>query len=274
MNLLVISCPDRPGIIAAVSDFLFRNGANVIHSDQQTTHEEPRQFFLRIEFEGPADLGEGFAEVAECFSMNYRFIGDHERMRLAIFVSKEDHCLQEILWQIRAGDIRAEVAAVVGNHDSLRPIAESFGLPFHHIPVEPGRKAEAEDAQWRIAGEVDLVVLAKYMQILSGDLIAKLSGRVINIHHSFLPAFIGAKPYHQAYQRGVKLIGATAHYVTEDLDAGPIIEQDVERVDHRADVAELRRIGRHIERSVLARAVKWHTERRVFVDGNRTVVFP
>lgn len=272
---LIVSCPDRPGIVAAVSDFLFRHGANITHSDQHSTHEEAPRFFLRVEFEGPdaGALRTPFRELAEPFGMEWRLVAASDLPKLAVFVSKEDHCLQELLWQIRAGDIQAEVSCVVGNHPDLKPVADLFGVPFHHVPVAKENKENAEARQTELAAGADLIVLARYMQIVSADFLERWSGRVINIHHSFLPAFVGARPYHQAYARGVKLIGATAHYVTQELDAGPIIEQDVERVDHRADVPELRRIGRQIERAVLARAVKWHVEDRVLVDGNRTVVF-
>lgn len=271
LSRLLVSCPDRPGIVAAVSDFLFRAGANIVHSDQHTTPDAPRKFFLRIEFEGAdtAALSPAFAELG----LEYRFVAASARKRLAVFVSKEDHCLQELAWQIRAGDIPADIALVVSNHPDLGPLAESLGFPFHHIPVTSATKPEAEAAQLALVADMDAVVLAKYMQILSSDFLRRCPVPVINIHHSFLPAFVGARPYHQAYQRGVKLIGATAHYVTEELDAGPIIDQDVERVDHRADVDELRRLGRHIERAVLARAVLWHVEDRVMLDTHRTVVF-
>lgn len=272
---LLVSCLDQPGIVAAVSAFLFQAGANIVHSDQHTTPDEPRKFFLRIEFEGadPVDLSEDFWQVAARFGLTFRFVSASIRKRLAVFVSKEDHCLQELAWQIRAGDIPADIAFVVSNHPDLGPLATSLGLPFHHIPVTSTAKPEAEAAQIALAETTDAIVLAKYMQILSPDFLRECPVPVINIHHSFLPAFVGARPYHQAYQRGVKLIGATAHYVTEELDAGPIIDQDVERVDHRADVDDLRRLGRHIERAVLARAVRWHVEDRVMLDTHRTVVF-
>jgi formyltetrahydrofolate deformylase len=273
---LVVSCPDRTGIVAAVSDFLFRQGANLVHSDQHSTHDSPARFFMRVEFEGvDADLlAREFAPLADKFCMEARFIPDDRKKRLAIFVSREDHCLQELLWQIRSGDLFAEAAMIIGNHEDLRPIAESFGIPFHHVPFDASSKKVAEAKQKAlIADGIDAIVLARYMQILSADFLTEWQGRVINIHHSFLPAFAGAKPYHQAYDRGVKLIGATAHYVTAELDAGPIIEQDVQRVDHRADISSLRRLGGQIERAVLARAVKWHVEDRVLVHGNRTVVF-
>ena len=273
---LVVSCPDQPGIVAAVSDFLFRQGANIVHSDQHSTHDSPARFFMRVEYEGvSADLlASSFDALATKFRMEARFIPDDRLKRLALFVSKEDHCLQELLWQIRSGELPAIASMVVANHPDLRPIAESFGVPFHCVGFDAASKKEAEAEQLSLIRDgIDAIVLARYMQILSADFLQGWEGRVINIHHSFLPAFAGAKPYHQAYDRGVKLIGATAHYVTADLDAGPIIEQDVQRVDHRSDIASLRRLGGQIERAVLARAVRWHVEDRVLVHGNRTVVF-
>jgi formyltetrahydrofolate deformylase len=273
---LVVSCPDRPGIVAAVSDFLFRQGANIVHSDQHSTHDSPARFFMRVEFEGPdADsLAEPFGSLAARFEMDVRLVPSERTKRLAVFASKEDHCLQELLWQVRSGDLRAEIAMVVSNHENLSTTAESFGVPFHHVPVSPDTKSDAEVRHLELLEQkIDLVVLARYMQILSPEFLAIWGGRVINIHHSFLPAFAGARPYHQAYERGVKIIGATAHYVTADLDAGPIIEQDVHRVDHGSDPSDLMRIGRQTERAVLARAVRWHVEDRVLIDGSRTVVF-
>ena len=278
---LLISCPDRPGIVAAVSRFLFDRGANVIHSDQHSTSVEGGTFFMRIEFalpgleeRGPALEAQFANEVARGFDMDWRLAYAAHLKRIAIMVSKEDHCLLELLWHWRAGDLRAAIAMVISNHATLRGTVEAWGIPFHHVPVERDRKAQAEQRQLHLLeGTVDTVVLARYMQIVSGTFLTHFSHDVINIHHSFLPAFVGARPYEQAYHRGVKLIGATAHYVTEALDAGPIIEQGVERVDHRHDVADLRRIGRMIERIVLARAVTWHVEDRVLVHGNKTVVF-
>ena len=271
---LVIRCPDRPGIIAAVSEMLFRRGINIVHSDQHSTHDDPPVFFLRIEIESndPVSLDEDFAALVQAFDMSARVVLAEERPRLAVFVSKEDHCLQELLWQCRSGDIPAVVAVVVSNHPDLRDLARHYGAEFHHTPMGADKHATEERQQARIE-RCDAVVLARYMQIVSPWFVDQWAGRMINIHHSFLPAFVGANPYRQAYGRGVKLIGATAHYVTSELDAGPIIEQDVQRVDHRAEVGELRRLGRQVERSVLARAVKWHVEDRVLVDGNRTVVF-
>ncbi|CAI6079095.1 formyltetrahydrofolate deformylase [Cohnella sp. JJ-181] len=277
---MLISCPDRPGIVAAVSQFLYEQGANILQSDQYTTDPESGMFFMRIAFDLagleqnlPA-LQEDFARIADRFEMRWSVYRALRRKRLAIFVSREDHCLLELLWQWQAGDLDAEISMVVSNHNDMRGLVESFGIPFHHIPVTAETKAEAEKRQLELtAGKVDLVILARYMQIITPKFIEHFTNRIINIHHSFLPAFVGGKPYHQAYDRGVKLIGATAHYVTAELDAGPIIEQDVQRVSHRNNVEELRRMGRHIERIVLARAVKWHIEDRLVVYQNKTVAF-
>lgn len=271
LRRLIISCPDRLGIVAAVSTYLANHGANMVHADQHTTHDGNR-FFMRIEIEEGDDFLD-FAGLAVEFKMDYRFVETNYLKKLAIFVSKEDHCLMELLWHVRAGDIPAEIAVVIGNHPELAGVTAPFGIPFHHVPVSAQIKEEAERKQLELCRGSDVIILARYMQIVSPGFLSVWKDRVINIHHSFLPAFVGAKPYHQAFDRGVKLIGATAHYVTEELDAGPIIEQDVARVDHRADANELKRLGRQVERSVLARAVKWHVEDRVLVHGNRTVVF-
>jgi formyltetrahydrofolate deformylase len=276
---LLVDCPDRPGIVSAVSGFLFAAGANIVRSDQYTTDPQDGTLHLRMEFtlpDGRVDaLAERFArEVAEPLAMTWRIWDTHARKRLAILVSREEHCLLELLWRARQGQLEAEVCAVISNHPDLRGEVEGFGLPFHHVPVTRETRPEAEARLLELlAGRCDVVVLARYMQILSGDLLDRLGAPVINIHHSFLPAFPGAGPYARAKERGVKLIGATAHYVTEELDAGPIIEQDVIRVTHRDDVDELRRLGADIERLVLARAVQWHCEDRVLVHGGTTVVF-
>ncbi len=283
---LLVSCPDRPGIVAAVSGFLAERGANIVHADQHTTHAD-RRFFLRVEFdqdplsewlglgrgqgEGLERMAEAFAPIAEAFDMDARFVDPARRKRIAVFVSKEDHCLLELLLHQRAGDLEAEIALVASNHPDLAPVVAPYGVPFHHVPM--GDKAEGERRQRELTDGLDLIVLAKYMQIVSPAFLEEWAGRIVNIHHSFLPAFVGARPYHQAHERGVKLIGATAHYVTEELDAGPIIEQDVRRVDHRADPQAMRRLGRQVERTVLARAVGWHCEDRVMVHDGRTVVF-
>lgn len=277
---LLISCPDRPGIVAAVSQFLFERGGNIVHSDQHTTDPEGGIFFMRIECDLPeldmrgAALEQEFEPIAHRFQMDWRLAYAARVKRLAIFVSKAEHCLLELLWRWKAGDMAAEVAIVVSNHPDLRGLVEAYGIPFHHIPVTRETQDQAEAAQLTLVEDtVDLIVLARYMRILSPGFISRFPNRIINIHHSFLPAFAGTDPYTQAYVRGVKLIGASAHYVTDELDAGPIIAQDVERVDHRSDVEELKRIGRHVERMVLARAVTWHLEDRILVHGNKTVVF-
>ncbi|PWW02483.1 formyltetrahydrofolate deformylase [Paenibacillus cellulosilyticus] len=277
---MLISCPDRPGIVAAVSHFLHEHGANIVQSDQYTMDPEGGMFFIRFEFdlndmerELPI-LQEDFTRVADRFEMKWHTFRASRKKRIAIFVSKEDHCLLELLWQWQAGDLDAEIAMVVSNHNDMRGLVEGFGIPFHHIPVTPDTKPEAERKQMElVADKIDLIVLARYMQIIPQKFIEQFPNRIINIHHSFLPAFVGGKPYHQAYQRGVKIIGATAHYVTEELDGGPIIDQDVQRVTHRDNVDNLKRIGRTIERVVLARAVKWHIEDRILVHQNKTVVF-
>ena len=277
---MLISCPDRPGIVAAVSRFLYEHGANIVQSDQYTMDPSGGMFFIRIEFdlnrlaERLPELEAKFAETAAAFDMTWKVYRADVRKRLAIFVSREDHCLLELLWQWQAGDLDADIAMVISNHPHMRELTESFGIPYHHVPVTPETKQEAEAKQLELMqGKVDAVVLARYMQIVSPEVISHYPNRIINIHHSFLPAFVGGNPYRQAYERGVKLIGATAHFVTEELDAGPIIEQDVQRVSHRDNVEDLKRIGRHIERTVLARAVKWYTEDRIIVYGNKTVVF-
>jgi formyltetrahydrofolate deformylase len=277
---LLISCPDCPGIVAAVSDFLFQRGANIIHSSQHSTAPSSGRFFMRVVFDlagfthESAEVEAAFDEIADRFQMQWRIEHAARRKRLAIFVSKQDHCLLELLWQWRAGDLYADIAMVISNHADVGEAVTSLGIPFHHVPVLPGAKHEAEERELALLeGQVDLVVLARYMQVLSSDFCRQWPQRIINIHHSFLPAFVGARPYEQALRAGVKLIGATAHYVTEELDAGPIIEQGVERVDHRHTVDDLVRIGRLIERHVLARAVRWHVEDRVLVHEKGTVVF-
>ena len=273
---LVISCPDQPGVISAVSTFLARAGANIVRSDQYSTDPAGGAFFLRMEFTGAtADIAERFGEeVGERFGMSWRFWDAGRLKRVAILVSREDHCLQELLWRSRRGELEAELVLVASNHEDTRRDVEAFGLPFHHVPVTPDTKPAAEERLLvLLAGSCDLVVLARYMQILSREFLDRLGVPVINIHHSFLPAFAGAAPYGQARERGVKLIGATAHYVTEELDAGPIVEQDVIRVSHRDDVPMLARLGADIERAVLARAVQWHCQDRVLRNGATTVVF-
>jgi formyltetrahydrofolate deformylase len=277
---LLISCADRPGVVAAVTQLLFEQGANVVDSDQHTEPDDLR-FFMRLEFDLPGlqerlpALERAFQPVAERFGMQWRLTPAARVKRMAIFVSKQDHCLQELLWLWKKGELAAHIPLVVSNHPDAREVVAPFGVPLHHIPVTPDTKARAEASALELVRthDVDLIVLARYMQILSPDFIAGFGRPIINIHHSFLPAFVGANPYAQAHARGVKLIGATAHYVTPELDAGPIIDQDVHRVGHRDAVADLVRIGRRVERNVLARAVDWHLEDRVLLHGNKTVVF-
>lgn len=276
---LLVSCPDGPGIIAAVTQFLAGSGCNILEADQHTS-PSTSTFFLRIEFELSDvraklhSLQDAFASVADRFAMSWQMERVDRRKRVAVFVSKELHCLTELLWQWQAGDLFAEIAMVVSNHDAGRALVESFHVPFHHLPVTRDTKPEVEARQLDLLGDdMDLVVLARYMQVLTPAFVARYPRRIINIHHSFLPSFVGKQPYERAFERGVKLIGATAHYVTADLDAGPIIEQDVQRISHRHEVDDLKRIGRHVERTVLARAVKWHLEDRVLTHGNKTVVF-
>ncbi|MDT7918982.1 MAG: formyltetrahydrofolate deformylase [Meiothermus sp.] len=277
---LLITCPDRPGIVAAVSGFLFEHGANITDLDQHSTDPEGGLFFMRLEFQTPhldvsrEILEKAFAErVAARFEMNWRIAYAADLKKVAILVSRYDHALLELLWRHSNRELPCELTQVISNHDDLRLEVERFGIPYHYVPVEKERKEEAEAQMLELLGDTDLVVLARYMQILTPHFVARYPNRIINIHHSFLPAFVGANPYKQAYTRGVKIIGATAHYVTEELDQGPIIEQDVARVSHRHDVADLVRLGRDLERNVLARAVQWHLEDRIIVYGNKTVVF-
>jgi formyltetrahydrofolate deformylase len=276
---LLMSCPDQPGIVAAVSRFLFDSRANIIRSGQYSTDPEGGTFFLRMEFTLGEDHRGGFAErfglaVAERFGMTWRLWDAAKLKRVAILVSRYDHCLQDLLWRWRRSELGADIVLVASNWEDLRADVEAFGLPYHHVPVRRDGKPEAEARLLELLrGSCDVVVLARYMQILSEEFLDRLGVPMINIHHSFLPAFAGAGPYERAKERGVKLVGATAHYVTEELDAGPIIEQDVVRVTHEHTVAQLTRTGAEIERIVLARAVTWHCQDRVIRNGNTTVVF-
>jgi formyltetrahydrofolate deformylase len=275
---LLLSCPDRPGIVARVAGFLADAGRNIIDADQHSTDQGT--LFMRLVFESALEkerdeLYTRFgAAVAEPLSMKYRFAEAGRLPRVALMASKEDHCLLDLLWRFRSEELRGEPVLVISNHVDHEQAVRSFGVPYHHVAVTQETKPEAERAALELMrGQVDLVVLARYMQILSGAFLEELGCPAINIHHSFLPAFAGADPYQRAWERGVKLIGATAHYATVDLDAGPIIEQDTARVSHRDEVGDLVRIGRDLERLVLARAVRAHLEDRVLVDGERTVVF-
>ena len=279
-NVLILSCPDRRGIVATVTALLFEHGANIEES-QQFDDVRTDQFFMRIRFSveigGPSttrwrDL---FTPVATAYEMEWSIRDAATPYRALLMVSRFGHCLNDLLFRWRSGGLNLDVPAVVSNHRDLEPLVESYGIPFHHVPVTAATKPEAEDRLREVVArhDIDVVVLARYMQVLSDELTSELSGRVINIHHSFLPSFKGAKPYHQAFARGVKLVGATAHYVTADLDEGPIIEQDVVRVDHRMAPDDLVRAGEEVESRVLARAVRWHCESRVLLNGDRTVVF-
>ena len=276
---LVVRCPDRPGIVAVLSGLMAEAGANIIDSQQHSSDPSGGTFTLRLEFfladlaGRRAGLEQRLAALAGAWGMVWRLTEAAHRPTLAVFVSRTDHVLQELIYRVRAGDLRAEIACIVSNHPHLEPVARAAGIAFHHVPVTPETKDQAEAEALRLIGDVDLVVLARYMQIVSPQFCARFPERLINIHHSFLPAFVGANPYRAAHDRGVKLIGATAHYVTAELDAGPIIEQEVARVDHRATVEDMRRVGRYVERQVLAQAVTWHCEDRVIVEGPRTIVF-
>ncbi|WP_448638833.1 formyltetrahydrofolate deformylase [Geodermatophilus sp. URMC 63] len=275
---LTLSCPERPGIVHAVTRFLFEHACDIVEH-QQFDDAVRGQLFLRTAFvcaedSGVEELTAAFRPVAEDFGMTFTVTGDRPQ-RVLVMVSKLGHCLNDLVFRWRAGSLGGELVGVVSNHEDLRPMAEAAGLPFHHVPVTPGTKTAAEARLLELVGETraDLVVLARYMQVLSDEACRALYGRAINIHHSFLPGFKGAKPYHQAFDRGVKLVGATAHYVTPDLDEGPIIEQEVIRIDHTHDPRALATVGRDAEALALSRAVRWHCERRVLLNGSSTVVF-
>jgi formyltetrahydrofolate deformylase len=279
--ILLVRCRDRPGIVAAISGFLFRHGANITDFDQHTSEDEAAVYFTRLEFQTDRidlsldDLEKAFSlDVARRFAMDYRLTLSSRRKRMAVLVSRQDHALLELLWTWKRGDLRADVVTVISNHEDLGAAVAPFSVPFVHVRNQPAIRAEAEARMLELLeGKVDVVVLARYMQIVSAEFVARFPNAIINIHHSFLPAFAGADPYRQAYERGVKIVGATAHYVTAELDAGPIIEQDVGRVTHRDTVDDLKHLGRELERRVLARAVRWHCDDRVIVHGNKTVVF-
>ena len=286
--VLTLSCPDTKGIVYAVSGLLYQAGCNIVDSQQfgdVQSEGGTGLFFMRVHFEAPAHLaGPGtleqlFTHVRQQYAMQAQFHSLVRKPRLLLMVSQHGHCLNDLLFRARSGQLDVEIAAIVSNHPDFGELAASYRIPFHHLPLPPGASAEMKRAQEQqieaLMGEarIDLVVLARYMQILSPEFCAFLEGRAINIHHSFLPSFKGAKPYYQAHERGVKLIGATAHYVTADLDEGPIIEQDVERVDHSLGPDEITAVGRDVESVVLARAVRWHVQHRVLMNGHKTVVF-
>ncbi|MFC0865300.1 formyltetrahydrofolate deformylase [Sphaerimonospora cavernae] len=281
--VLTLSCPDRPGVVAAVSGLLARHDCNIIES-QQFGDPVAQRFFMRIQFAGRPgiidELRTAFAalgpELGTEFGMEFEIFDLAVKPRALVLVSKLGHCLNDMLYRVRSGLLPIEIVAVASNHPDLRPLTQSYGIDYHHLPVTAETKPRQEAELLTLVGHyrADMVVLARYMQVLSEDMCAKLAGRMINIHHSFLPSFKGAKPYHQAYSRGVKLIGATAHYVTPDLDEGPIIEQEVARVNHTHSPEDLAAIGRDLECQALARAVRWHAEHRVLLDGHKTITFP
>jgi formyltetrahydrofolate deformylase len=276
--VLLIDCPDRKGLVAGVSSLLYRHGANITHADQHQDHQAGL-FFMRVEwslddFDLPAFEAEFRALAAE-LNLRWRLETTARSPRVGIFVSHYLHCLADLLHRVQNGELRCTIPVIISNHKAAESLAQFHGIEFHYLPVTSGTKAEVEAEQLRLLKhfDVELIVLARYMQILSPDFVAHYPARIINVHHSFLPAFMGARPYHAAFERGVKLIGATSHYVTADLDDGPIIEQDVARISHRDQVDDLIRKGRDLERMVLSRAVSWHLERRVLCYGNKTVIF-
>ena len=276
---LQIHCKDQSGIIASVTNFIATNNGNIVYIDQHVDREQDI-FFMRVESEFTSFSMEGFTlnfktELAERFNMKWRIYDAEEKPKMALFVSKYDHCLYDLLGRYNSGELHLEIPFIVSNHNTLKPIADSFKIPFYHIPVTKDTKAEAETQQLKLCKEhgIDFIVLARYMQIVSDKVINKFPNKVINIHHSFLPAFVGAKPYHSAYKRGVKIIGATSHYITEELDAGPIIAQDVASVSHTYTIEDLIAKGRDLEKIVLATAIKHHINRKVMVFNNKTVIF-
>ena len=278
--ILLIHCPDRKGIVAGVSGFLHRHGANILHADQHQDNDLGL-FFMRVEWDladfalDDAAFRAEFQPLAESFQMQWQLAYSAARPAVAIFVSQQQHCLVDLLFRHQIGELRCEIPLIVSNHEAARELAAFYGIPFHHLPVNAANKAESEKAQLELLerNDIDLVVLARYMQILSPEFVTRHPQRIINVHHSFLPAFSGARPYHAAYHRGVKLIGATSHYVTAILDDGPIIEQDVVRVSHRDQLEDLMQKGRDLERVVLSRAVRWHLDHRILQYSGKTVVF-
>jgi formyltetrahydrofolate deformylase len=278
--ILLISCPDRKGLVAAISDFVFRHNGNILHADEHAD-EESNLFLMRVEFD-PAqfdiDLGkfaEHFSPIAQKYEMTWRLAQSNARPKMAILVSKYDHCLVDLLYRHKSGELHCEIPVIIANHPDSRPTSEFYGIPFCVVPTPKEDKLAAEQRILALLRQFapDFIVLARYMQILSNEFVSQYPQRIINIHHSFLPAFVGSKPYHQAFERGVKLIGATSHYVTDVLDDGPIIEQDVVRISHRDSLDDLQQKGRDLEKVVLSRAVRWHLENRVLLYGKKTVVF-
>ncbi|WP_456457238.1 formyltetrahydrofolate deformylase [Thermovibrio sp.] len=278
--VLLISCPDKKGILAEITGFIAKNNGNIIHADQHIDFQKGI-FFMRIEWELEGfllkkdEIEKAFKPIAEKFNVNYQLHFSTEVQNVAVFVSKYDHCLYELLYRFKVGDLKGNLKLVISNHQDLKETVETFGIPFYYFPINKENKREVEEKEIRLLKRenIDLIVLARYMQILSDSFVNQFRNRIINIHHSFLPAFVGAKPYHRAYERGVKIIGATSHYVTEELDQGPIIEQDVVRVSHRDTLEDMVKKGRDLEKLVLARAVKWHLENKILVYDNKTVIF-
>ncbi|MGO8796113.1 MAG: formyltetrahydrofolate deformylase [Candidatus Sulfotelmatobacter sp.] len=288
--ILLVSCPDAKGEVATIADFVYRHGGNILHADEHAD-EESGLFLMRVEFDpkdfdidlpekdladkGLADFTRQFAPIADKFQMNWRLAQSSHRQRMIIFVSKYDHCLVDLLYRHKSGELACDIPLIISNHPDNQTIADFYKIPYVVVSITKDNKRQAEERIQKLIADhkADFMVLARYMQILSNDFVNRYPQRIINIHHSFLPAFIGARPYHQAFERGVKLIGATSHYVTEVLDDGPIIEQDVVRVSHRDTVEDLVRKGRDLEKVVLSRAVRWHVENRVLIYGNKTVVF-
>lgn len=277
---LLITCPDRKGLVAAIADFLYQQDANILHADQHQDAEN-NLFLMRVEWEWNGqsinhdDFSERFSPLAQRFQMEWQLHVSQKRPRMAIMVSQYDHCLVDLLHRHQSGELACDIPLIISNHEDTRRLAEFYGIPFFRIEVTKETKAAAEARQFAMFDEhaVDFIVLARYMQILSPEFVKRYPQRIINIHHSFLPAFIGARPYHRAFERGVKLIGATSHYVTEVLDEGPIIEQDIVRISHREQVEDLIQKGRDLERVVLSRAVRWHIENRILLYANKTVIF-
>jgi formyltetrahydrofolate deformylase len=278
--VLLITCPDQRGIVYSVGEFLYKHGANILHADQHQDAER-NLFLMRVEWDlkGFAmdwtDFPRRFAPLADRFEMRWRLERSDHPLRVALFVSKYDHCLMDLLYRHQTGELPCEIPLIVSNHPAAEKWAAFYGVPFHYIPVPLGGKEDAERRQLELLAteRIDLVVLARYMQVLSGEFVRRYPHRIINVHHSFLPAFIGARPYHRAFERGVKLIGATSHYATEDLDEGPIIEQDVVRISHRDGLEDLLEKGRDLEKVVLSRAVRWHIDHRILVYDRKTVIF-
>jgi len=277
---LLITCPDTKGIVAAIADFLYQHNANILHADQHQDAENSL-FLMRVEWDlkdfslDEASFAKAFQDIAKTYKMTWELKLSKDKLRMAIMVSQYDHCLADLLHRYKNNELQCEIPLIISNHLDAQKLAEFYGIPFFHIPVEKDKKKEAEAEQFALFDkfQVDFIVLARYMQILSEDFVKRYPQRVINIHHSFLPAFIGARPYHRAFERGVKLIGATSHYVTEVLDEGPIIEQDIDRISHRDQVEDLIQKGRDLERIVLSKAVRWHIENRILIYANKTVIF-